>query len=181
MKLLLNLLIALTSISYPLLWLWNRDISIIIYLPAIMAILWLLKAMLQQGIYRYFSFIFAGLLGLAFISRLWQLMYWYPVIINIFMLLLFATSLWQKQSLVERLARLTTPNLSLQGIKYTRIVTQIWCIVFTINLIITLYFIVQQHYDYWALYTGIISYIIIGLVMGIEWLIRQKVKKQHAV
>ena len=37
------------------------------------------------------------------------------------------------QSLVERLARLQTPNLNTQAIQYTRRVTQVWCGVFCLK------------------------------------------------
>ncbi len=95
------------------------------------------------------------------------------------MLVLFGGSLFQSQSLVERLARLQTPNLNTQAIQYTRRVTQVWCSVFCLNILLSTLFIAFNLLEYWAIYTGVISYIIMGLVMSIEWLIRQRVKRNH--
>ncbi len=43
------------------------------------------------------------------------------------MLALFSASLLQKQTLVERLARLQEPELPDSGVRYTRTVTKVWC------------------------------------------------------
>lgn len=176
----ITLLLILTSAAFPLIFLFDKHASALFYLPWIMAGLWASKGFLQHGSnQRYFSFCFALLLFVIAISRAVIGMLWYPVMINGVMLALFASSLWQSQTVVERLARLQEPNLSLHAIRYTRKVTQVWCAVFSLNIVITTGLIIAQSYDYWALYSGIISYLLIGLVMGIEWIIRQQVKKKR--
>ena len=57
----------------------------------------------------------------------------YPVWVNLCLFLLFAISLAYPPPAIERLARLQHPNLSDQGVSYTRKVTQIWCGFFIIN------------------------------------------------
>ncbi len=106
-------------------------------------------------------------------------MFWYPIIINGLMLSLFGSSLWSEQTVVERLARLQTPDLNEAGVRYTRKVTQLWCGVFIVNILITGAAIWLKFYDFWALYTGVISYCVIGVVMAGEWLVRQKVKQHY--
>ena len=54
-------------------------------------------------------------------------MYWYPVIVNALMLAVFGGSLFAKQTVIERLARLQHPDLPPEGVSHTRRVTQIWC------------------------------------------------------
>ena len=95
------------------------------------------------------------------------------------MLSLFGSSLWSEQTVVERLARLQTPDLNEAGVRYTRKVTQLWCGVFIVNILITGMAIWLKYYDFWALYTGVISYCVIGVVMAGEWLVRQKVKQHY--
>ncbi|MFU2058999.1 hypothetical protein ACLSZY_05935 [Avibacterium volantium] len=179
---LITLFLAVSAVAFPIVFWWQGANSpILFYLPWIMAALWAVKGLLQKpSAQRYFSFCLALILAVIAGTRALVGMFWYPVIINGLMLTLFASSLWQSQTFVERLARLQEPNLTAEGVRYTRTVTQVWCVVFIINIVITGALIFGQYYDYWALYSGVISYVFIGLVMGIEWIIRQQVKKHHA-
>ncbi|MFU2047258.1 hypothetical protein C3007_06410 [Avibacterium gallinarum] len=179
---LITLFLAVSAVAFPIVFWWQGANSpILFYLPWIMAALWAVKGLLQKpSPQRYFSFCLALILVVIAGTRALVGMFWYPVIINGLMFALFASSLWQSQTFVERLARLQEPNLTAEGVRYTRTVTQVWCVVFIINIVITSALIFGQYYDYWALYSGVISYVFIGLVMGIEWIIRQQVKKHHA-
>lgn len=69
-----------------------------------------------------------GFFAAVLLLRLPQSMYWYPVWVSLLMLALFGGSLFAKQSLIERLARLQTPDLPPEGVRYTRRITQIWCV-----------------------------------------------------
>lgn len=175
----ITLLLVLSAVAFPLVfWLKGSEHLLLFYLPWLMATLWGIKAILQHhSPQRYFSFCFALILVVIAGTRSLVGMFWYPVIINLLMLGLFLSSLWQSQSFVERLARLQEPDLNAKGVRYTRYVTQVWCVVFVVNIIITTAFILGQQYEYWALYSGVISYVLIAFVMGIEWIIRQRVKK----
>ncbi|MCW9698911.1 MULTISPECIES: hypothetical protein [unclassified Avibacterium] len=179
---LITLFLAISAVAFPIFFWWQgADSPILYYLPWVMALLWAVKGWQQPpSTQRYFSFCLALILAVIAGTRALVGMFWYPVIINGLMLLLFASSLWQSQTFVERLARLQEPNLTDKGVRYTRTVTQVWCIVFIINIGVTTALILGQYYDYWALYSGVISYVFIGLIMGIEWIIRQRVKKYHA-
>ena len=93
------------------------------------------------------------------------------------MLALFGGSLCAKQSLIERLARLQTPELPPEGVRYTRRVTQIWCVFFVLNGSMAAALVLMRQYDWWALYTGIVSYVLMGLLLGGEWVYRKIVLK----
>ncbi|MDG6896263.1 hypothetical protein [Volucribacter amazonae] len=174
-----NILLFLVGACYPIIWLINHHAEALFYLPWCLSLLWLIKGILQTKQQRYFAYVLAIILAFVGVNKANQMMYWYPVIINGLMLILFAGSLFTSQSLVERLARLSTPNLNAQGVIYTYRVTLLWCAVFSFNLLVTIWFIMQENYQYWAYYTGVVSYIIIAIVMLSEWLIRQRVKKQY--
>ena len=105
-------------------------------------------------------------------------MYWYPLVINGILLLLFGSSLWQSQTVVERLARIQEPNLSSAGIRYTRKVTILWCSFFIFNMFVVAVALLLGQYRFWALYSGVISYILLGILMSGEWLVRQRVKRK---
>ena len=49
------------------------------------------------------------------------------------MLAVFGGSLFAKQTVIERLARLQHPDLPPEGVRHTRRVTQIWCAFFIFN------------------------------------------------
>ena len=178
--LIVNILLALTAIAYPIIWLFFQVEQLLHTLPYVMSLLWLIKSLIHPNKgQRIFALSMAALLFLVGWQRSLDMMYWYPILMNGIMLVLFGGSLFQSQSLVERLARLQTPNLNAQAIQYTRRVTQVWCGVFCLNILLSTLFITFNLLEYWAIYTGVISYIIMGLVMSIEWLIRQRVKRNH--
>lgn len=180
MKILINLFLALASIAYPLIWLWaNEYRHWLQILPWLMALLWFLKGWQAVGFQQKFAFFMGVLLAVVGLTRASALMYWYPVIINLMMLVLFGSSLWAKQTLVERLARLTEPDLPDYAVNYTRKVTWLWCGVFIFNILVTASLILANQLDWWAIYSGVIAYIILGCVMAAEWLVRQFVKKHY--
>lgn len=97
----------------------------------------------------------------------------YPIIVNAFMLILFAHSLWQPQSMIERFARLREPELPPEGVAYTRKVTAVWCGFFAINGAIATATIFASD-EVWALYNGLIAYLLMGALLGGEVLIRAR-------
>ncbi|WP_261817669.1 COG4648 family protein [Vibrio gallicus] len=119
------------------------------------------------------------LVALGVIFRQQGLLTFYPVVVNLCMLMVFANSLRQQQTIVERLARLQDPDLPQSGIDYTRAVTKVWCAFFIINASIALYTCFLSM-AIWTLYNGLISYILAGLLFAIEWIVRQFKLKEHS-
>ena len=106
-----------------------------------------------------------------------QLLLYYPVLMNGLLLVLFGSSLFGTKSFVERLARLQEPDLSPAAVIYTRHVTMLWCFFFIINGSIALATCLYGSLQLWALYNGLISYILIGLLMAAEWIVRKRIRK----
>ncbi len=98
----------------------------------------------------------------------------YPVLVNAVMLTVFGLSLRYPPSVIERLARLQHPDLPEQGVFYTRRVTQVWCLFFVFNGSMALYTAVWASAATWALYNGLIAYLLMGLLFAAEWLLRPK-------
>ncbi|WP_299597943.1 hypothetical protein [uncultured Microbulbifer sp.] len=106
---------------------------------------------------------------------------WYPVFCNLLMLGIFAHSLlFQSQSVIERLARIREPDLPESGVAYTRRVTQVWCGFFLVNGLIATATVLHGDLDLWALYNGLLSYLLMGLLLAVEWLVRGRVRRQAA-
>lgn len=104
----------------------------------------------------------------------------YPVLVSAVMLALFGYSLWQPPSMVERFARLQQADLPAQAIPYTRAVTWVWCGFFIANGAIASATVFMSD-QIWALYNGLISYVLMGLLMAGEYLVRRRVQKRHAI
>lgn len=100
----------------------------------------------------------------------------YPVLVNTLLLIVFSASLLHPPSMIERLARLREPDLDAHGVAYTRRVTQVWCGFFLLNGGIALATCLWASDKTWALYNGLIAYLLMGLLMGGEWLVRQAVR-----
>ncbi|MFL0796654.1 MAG: hypothetical protein K6L73_04100 [Cellvibrionaceae bacterium] len=103
----------------------------------------------------------------------------YPVAINLTLLCIFALSLIKPPSVIERIARLKEPNLPETGVQYTRKVTGIWCVFFTLNGTAALYSTTLS-LEAWTLYNGLISYILMGILLGGEMLYRKiRIQQRH--
>lgn len=107
-----------------------------------------------------------------------QLLLFYPVVVNTVMLSVFGGSLWSAMPLVERLARLRTPDLPPQGVRYTLRVTQIWCLFFIFNGTVALFTALHGDMRMWTTWNGMLSYLLMGTLMAGEWLIRRQVMKR---
>jgi uncharacterized membrane protein len=103
----------------------------------------------------------------------------YPLLVNCSLLMVFSFSLLKPPSVIETFARLKEKNLNKQGIKYTEKVTLIWCVFFVVNGGISLYTALYSELEFWMLYNGFISYVLMGSLFLAEFLVRLKVKKHH--
>lgn len=118
----------------------------------------------------------AGLVALGLLSRAELGMRAYPVAVNAVMFCLFFSSLLHGQTFIERLARLKEPDLPPAGVRYTRRVTWAWCMFFIFNGSVAAWTALYADLATWTLYNGLISYLLMGLMFGAEWLVRRRVR-----
>ena len=102
----------------------------------------------------------------------------YPVIINAGMLGYFGWTLVSPPSAVERLARLSDPDLPAHAVGYTRRVTMVWCLFFLINASIALYTALWSTLEIWTLYNGLIAYVAMGVLFSTEYVMRRFVMRR---
>ncbi|MFP5393831.1 MAG: hypothetical protein ACLGI6_20165 [Gammaproteobacteria bacterium] len=105
----------------------------------------------------------------------------YPVLVNAALLAAFGASLASPQSMIERLARLREPDLPPAAVAYTRNVTKIWCGFFAVNGTIALVTALWMSAAAWSLYNGVIAYVAMGVLFGVEYLVRLRFKRLHSV
>jgi uncharacterized membrane protein len=88
------------------------------------------------------------------------------------LLVVFGRSL-AGESVVERIARVQLGTLGPDEVHYCRRVTALWCGFFALNASIAGFLALYGTLEAWALYTGFLAYLGIGLVFGAEFAYRQ--------
>lgn len=102
----------------------------------------------------------------------------YPVLISLSFAVVFGYSLIYSPPIIERFARMMEDELDAQAINYTRHVTEAWVIFFLVNASISLWTALYADLAIWTLYNGLISYLLIGLMFGGEYILRLFVKRK---
>lgn len=97
----------------------------------------------------------------------------YPVLMSLGSSLIFAFSLYRPPSLIERFARLHQPNLPESGVRWTRQVTWIWTLFLLFNAVLA-FCTVFAPIQVWLIYNGCISYLLMGVLLLGEFVLRKK-------
>jgi uncharacterized membrane protein len=103
---------------------------------------------------------------------------YYPVLVNAALLVVFAASLVSPPSVIERIARLRDPELRPAAVVYTRRVTIVWTVFFVLNGGAAFYTARFATLEAWALYNGLIAYVLIGALFAVELAIRTALKSR---
>lgn len=103
----------------------------------------------------------------------------YPLMVNFAMLAVFGYSYLKPPTVIETFARLQHPNLPEQGVSYTRKVTLVWCGFFILNASISLYTALYTSFKVWTIYNGLVSYILMGTLFTVEFIVRLFVQKRY--
>jgi len=99
----------------------------------------------------------------------------HPVLVNFGFAAVFAYTLAAPPPMVERLARILDPDLPAAAAPYLRKVTLAWIGFFLVNGTIAVWTVVWGTIDQWALYNGLIAYLLIGAMFAGELLVRRRV------
>ena len=96
-----------------------------------------------------------------------------PVLVNAILLAGFAGSLRTRTPLVERFARMQVADLSQEEVEYCRQVTLVWSAFFVVNGSAAALLALTAPLSWWALYTGLLAYVLIGLIGATEYVVRK--------
>ncbi len=110
----------------------------------------------------------------TFVTDLKFGLYFYPPLVNLIFFIFFSISLFHPPTIIERIARRHRSDMPVKAIVYTRRVTQVWCLFFLINGGVSVMSISYSE-EWWVLYNGFITYILIGLMLAGEYFIRIKI------
>lgn len=95
-----------------------------------------------------------------------------PVLVNAALLLSFGLTLHRGPSMIETFARLQVDDLSSAEQRYAVTVTWVWCGFFLLNGGVALALALEASVAVWALYTGLLSYLLMGALFCGEFLYR---------
>jgi uncharacterized membrane protein len=104
----------------------------------------------------------------------------YPVALSLVLALAFGLSLRQPKSLVERFAEISGDAQGPAARLYCRRVTLLWTVWLAINALICAVLALAGSLEAWTLWTGLLSYLAIGLIFSAEYLVRRIVRRGHA-
>jgi uncharacterized membrane protein len=107
-------------------------------------------------------------------------MLYYPVIANLLLLYVFVFSLFRPPTVIEFFARIQEKNLEPSAVAYTRRATIAWAIFFAVNGSISLFTVLGASLETWAVYNGLVSYILIGCMFLMEFFIRSRYRFRNS-
>lgn len=111
--------------------------------------------------------------GLAVMANSDRVLFYYPVLINILLFSVFFGSLFGSSTVIERLARIRTPNLPKNAVRYTRNVTVVWCAFFVFNGGIAFWTAQFATLEIWTFYNGFLAYVLMGALFAGELIVRR--------
>lgn len=178
----IGLCLALAGLGYPFAVYYGIEHLSPRVFALLLGALWLARLLLRPAApgsrwQALAALLFCATLALADSALLLR---WYPVLMNALLLAVFGLSLRYGPPLIERLARLRSPELPAAAIPYTRRVTQVWCAFFLGNGLVAALLTLWAPLAWWTLYNGLIAYLLMGLLLGGEWLLRQRKMREPA-
>ena len=99
-----------------------------------------------------------------------------PTLANLGFLAIFVSSLFFPPNIIERFARQEFEVMPDNAIRYCRIVAIVWCMVIALNSGICAWLAHFGPHKAWLAWTTLGSYVFLGAVFGIEYLIRMRLK-----
>jgi uncharacterized membrane protein len=183
---LLGLITAILAVLYPLLVYWGltrwriRDLALVLLAIAGLRLLFAgaEKRRAAKGLLPL-------LVALVLICTLVLVLddprffFYYPVLVSAAMLATFAYSLRKPPPMIERFARLREPDLPPEAVAYCRKVTWVWCGFFVLNGAVALGTANRGDARLWALYNGLVSYVLMGLLFAGEFAVRQWLRRRR--
>ena len=100
-----------------------------------------------------------------------SMLLYYPVLVNFSLFITFANSLRQQEPLLLRIVRAKGATISAYTPGYLYKLTAVWAVFFVINGLVSLWTSTLSMAA-WTLYNGMLSYCIIGALIGGELLFR---------
>ncbi len=135
----------------------------------------------MNGFYKKIKFFAPFITFLAvilfYVKKIVVLKY-YPPVCNFVFFLIFFLSCFSKETIIQKIAKVTDGTLTDKVRKYTRNLTYIWVIFIFLNFLISLTTVFMSD-EIWMIYNGFLSYVLTGFLFMVEYVIRIALKKRN--
>jgi uncharacterized membrane protein len=115
----------------------------------------------------------AGLIAAAILLDNRTLLLLLPMLVSLYLFATFTWSLRRGPPMIERFARIVEDDLPDFTLPYCRKVTKLWCVFLAGNAAVVLALAVAAPIGWWALYTGALFYVLLGVLLAGEFLFRK--------
>ena len=113
------------------------------------------------------------LIGLAVVTGERFVLLLLPMAVSLYLFGTFGWSLLAGPPIVERFARLADPDLPDFCAPYCRKVTIAWCGFLAANSVCVALLALIGPFEWWALYTGLVFYLLLGALFAVEFTLRK--------
>lgn len=123
-------------------------------------------------------FIFTFIVILIFHKTNFILLKYYPATIDFLFFIVFFSSIFQKETVIQKIAKVMEPDIKPKALVYTRNLTYIWALFMFINFVIAFLTIFTSE-KVWIFYNGFLSYFLVGIIFIVEYIIRINFKRKY--
>lgn len=110
---------------------------------------------------------------LAVVTGSGTLLLFIPMLVSLYLFWTFSETLLSGMPMVERFARVVEVDLPYFCVPYCRSVTKIWCVFLAANSMVVGALALWAPVEWWALYTGLVFYLLMGSLLGGEFIFRK--------
>lgn len=127
-----------------------------------------------------FSTLTTSILLLGYFQLTLYLLYLTPIVIPLALLIFFGrTLLAGRIPLITAISDAARGPLTPAMQKYTRLLTQLWCVIFLLLILWSIILACLQRPDLWSWFTNVINYGLVGAFFVIEFIVRKKLFPEH--
>lgn len=180
MRRLSDLVLVVVGVLYPFIVYFGTDHVSTPVFGLILGALWLVRApalLRQPGGRWMLAITLVYCIVLAFGGEE-HLLRWYPSLICGLLLAAFGLSLKFGPPIIERIARVSEPDLPPVAVRYTRRVTWVWVGFFALNGTVSGLLAEWGPLSWWTFYNGILAYSVMGALFVGEWILRQRLRRR---
>lgn len=180
MRKLSDLVLLVVGVLYPFIVYFGMDHVSTPVFGLILGSLWLIRApaLLRQPGGRWMLGITLVYCAVLAFGGEEHLLRWYPSLICALLLAAFGLSLKYGPPMIERIARVSEPDLPPVAVRYTRRVTWAWVAFFALNGTASGVLAAWGPLSWWTFYNGILAYSVMGALFLGEWVLRQRLRRR---
>ncbi len=178
MKTVLSVLLAITAVVYPVLvyaglsYFSVKEVAMVLgSLLGLRIIVGVFSKKVFWGPFIALAISIATPMGIAIALDSEFALRLMPSMINVSLFFVFGATLWTLP-MIERFASMYNPDLSKNQKKHCRQFTLLWCAFFLGNALVS-FALCWAPLSWWALYTGLLSYVMMGVLFASEFLVRR--------